>query len=111
MASRSLHRFKNYFSAWNAAAASQKLQEQRFITEQQKRLDRIKKYCGQQKSPHTIVHNLQTIFVDDKHKVLYCAIPKTGSSAWKWNLMALNTNNVSSVEMGVMVHTHEYLAK
>ncbi|KAM9826618.1 carbohydrate sulfotransferase 8 isoform 3-T3 [Syngnathus typhle] len=52
----------------------------------------IKKMCAKYKSnvSKTITQDqVKNIFVEDKHKVLYCQVPKAGCSNWKRTLMVL----------------------
>ncbi|XP_049574732.1 carbohydrate sulfotransferase 8 isoform X1 [Syngnathus scovelli] len=52
----------------------------------------IKKMCAKYKSnvSKTVTQDqVRNIFVEDKHKVLYCQVPKAGCSNWKRTLMVL----------------------
>ena len=82
-------------------------QEENMQNEQQQRLDHLREFCQQKNFPHK-VHSLRHIFVDDKHRVLYCAIPKAGCSAWKWNLVVMNTND-TSLKVTKTVHDDGFL--
>ncbi|XP_077420207.1 carbohydrate sulfotransferase 8 isoform X4 [Vanacampus margaritifer] len=58
----------------------------------QQRQQLIKKMCAKYKSKvsKTITQqHVRNIFVEDKHKLLYCQVPKTGCSNWKRTLMVL----------------------
>ncbi|XP_019722339.1 carbohydrate sulfotransferase 8 isoform X1 [Hippocampus comes] len=60
------------------------------ILEQRRQL--TKEMCAKYKSnvSKTITqHHVKNIFVEDKHKLLYCQVPKAGCSNWKRTLMVL----------------------
>ena len=84
--------------------------KQHIDIQQQIRLDHLHKFCNNKSQGLHTVNSLDHIFVDDKHKVLYCAIPKAGCSAWKWNLIVLNTND-SSLKLDGIVHDPHFLEK
>ena len=52
--------------------------------------------------------HLGNILVDDKHKVLYCYVPKAGCTTWKRKLMEMASNKNLS---GKWVHTPGALKK
>ncbi|XP_009073354.1 PREDICTED: carbohydrate sulfotransferase 9, partial [Acanthisitta chloris] len=52
--------------------------------------DFCKKYNGIKKLQTHLVHLVSRIYVEDRHKVLYCEVPKAGCSNWKRVLMVLN---------------------
>uniref|UniRef100_H3ACR2 Carbohydrate sulfotransferase n=1 Tax=Latimeria chalumnae TaxID=7897 RepID=H3ACR2_LATCH len=59
-----------------------------------------KKYNSKQKHKMNLIRMVSRIFVEEKHKILYCEVPKAGCSNWKRTLMVLNglapsTNNIS----------------
>ena len=56
---------------------------------------------------HLLKH-LDNILVDDKHKVLYCTVPKLGCTTWKMKLMEMASNKNLS---GKWVHTPGALKK
>ncbi|XP_046768226.1 carbohydrate sulfotransferase 9 isoform X2 [Gallus gallus] len=49
-----------------------------------------KKYNSMKKLRTHLVHIVSRIYVEDRHKVLYCEVPKVGCSNWKRVLMVLN---------------------
>lgn len=49
-----------------------------------------KKYGGVNDPKANIFHIVSRIYVEDKHKILYCEVPKAGCSNWKRILMVLN---------------------
>ncbi|XP_014396898.1 PREDICTED: carbohydrate sulfotransferase 9 isoform X2 [Myotis brandtii] len=49
-----------------------------------------KKYGGVSHPQSHLFHMVSRIYVEDKHKVLYCEVPKAGCSNWKRILMVLN---------------------
>uniref|UniRef100_A0A8B9FXZ9 Carbohydrate sulfotransferase n=1 Tax=Amazona collaria TaxID=241587 RepID=A0A8B9FXZ9_9PSIT len=52
--------------------------------------DFCKKYNSRKKLQTHLVHLVSRIYVEDRHKVLYCEVPKAGCSNWKRVLMVLN---------------------
>ncbi|XP_055994140.1 carbohydrate sulfotransferase 9 [Sorex fumeus] len=71
-----------------------------------------KKYGGMSHLQSRLFHAVSRIYVEDKHKVLYCEVPKAGCSNWKRILMVLNglapsTYNISHDA----VHYGKYLKK
>ncbi|NXI43955.1 CHST9 sulfotransferase, partial [Galbula dea] len=52
--------------------------------------DFCKKYNSRRKLQSHLLHLVSRIYVEDKHKVLYCEVPKAGCSNWKRVLMVLN---------------------
>ncbi|XP_071593496.1 carbohydrate sulfotransferase 9 isoform X2 [Heliangelus exortis] len=74
--------------------------------------DFCKKYNSRKKLPTHLVHLVSRIYVEDRHKVLYCEVPKAGCSNWKRVLMVLNglaasANNISHDD----VHYGKHLRK
>ncbi|XP_035294956.1 carbohydrate sulfotransferase 9 isoform X4 [Cricetulus griseus] len=61
---------------------------------QEKRRSLLYEFCkknGGVKDPQSnLFHMVSRIFVEDKHKILYCEVPKAGCSNWKRVLMILN---------------------
>ncbi|XP_028011544.2 carbohydrate sulfotransferase 9 [Eptesicus fuscus] len=61
---------------------------------QEKRRSFLQEFCkkyGGVSHPQThLFHMVSRIYVEDKHKVLYCEVPKAGCSNWKRILMVLN---------------------
>ncbi|KAM9223140.1 carbohydrate sulfotransferase 9 [Leptosomus discolor] len=61
---------------------------------QEKRRSFLRDFCEKlngRKKPRThLVHLVSRIYVEDRHKVLYCEVPKAGCSNWKRVLMVLN---------------------
>nr|XP_045233850.1 carbohydrate sulfotransferase 9 isoform X2 [Macaca fascicularis] len=49
-----------------------------------------KKYGGVSHHQSHLFHTVSRIYVEDKHKILYCEVPKAGCSNWKRILMVLN---------------------
>ncbi|XP_007933753.1 carbohydrate sulfotransferase 9 [Orycteropus afer afer] len=49
-----------------------------------------KKYSGVSRPQSHLFHMVSRIYVEDKHKILYCEVPKAGCSNWKRILMVLN---------------------
>uniref|UniRef100_A0A8C5L3E9 Carbohydrate sulfotransferase n=1 Tax=Jaculus jaculus TaxID=51337 RepID=A0A8C5L3E9_JACJA len=49
-----------------------------------------KKYGAGNHPQSHLLHMVSRIYVEDKHKVLYCEVPKAGCSNWKRILMVLN---------------------
>uniref|UniRef100_A0A8C6QGQ7 Carbohydrate sulfotransferase n=1 Tax=Nannospalax galili TaxID=1026970 RepID=A0A8C6QGQ7_NANGA len=49
-----------------------------------------KKYGGVSHPQSQLFHVVSRIYVEDKHKILYCEVPKAGCSNWKRVLMVLN---------------------
>ncbi|XP_006895092.1 PREDICTED: carbohydrate sulfotransferase 9 [Elephantulus edwardii] len=71
-----------------------------------------KKYSGVNRAQSHLFHVVSRIYVEDKHKILYCEVPKAGCSNWKRILMVLNglassTYNISHDA----VHYGKYLKK
>ncbi|XP_049684348.1 carbohydrate sulfotransferase 9 isoform X2 [Accipiter gentilis] len=52
--------------------------------------DFCKKYNSRKQLRTHLVHLVSRIYVEDRHKVLYCEVPKAGCSNWKRVLMVLN---------------------
>uniref|UniRef100_A0A8B9SIB5 Carbohydrate sulfotransferase n=1 Tax=Anas platyrhynchos TaxID=8839 RepID=A0A8B9SIB5_ANAPL len=70
------------------------------------------KYNSRKKLRTHLVHMVSRIYVEDRHKVLYCEVPKAGCSNWKRVLMVLNglatsTHNISHDD----VHYGKHLRK
>ncbi|XP_058412913.1 carbohydrate sulfotransferase 9 isoform X4 [Diceros bicornis minor] len=49
-----------------------------------------KKYGGVSHPQSHLFHMVSRIYVEDKHRILYCEVPKAGCSNWKRILMVLN---------------------
>nr|XP_021525682.1 carbohydrate sulfotransferase 9 isoform X2 [Aotus nancymaae] len=49
-----------------------------------------KKYGGVSHHQSHLFNTVSRIYVEDKHKILYCEVPKAGCSNWKRILMVLN---------------------
>ncbi|XP_019321032.2 carbohydrate sulfotransferase 9 isoform X1 [Panthera pardus] len=49
-----------------------------------------KKYGGVSRPQSHLFHMVSRIYVEDKHKILYCEVPKAGCSNWKRILMVLS---------------------
>ncbi|XP_075825372.1 carbohydrate sulfotransferase 9 isoform X1 [Microtus pennsylvanicus] len=49
-----------------------------------------KKYSGVNDPKSSLFHIVSRIYVEDKHRTLYCEVPKAGCSNWKRVLMVLN---------------------
>ncbi|XP_025951744.1 carbohydrate sulfotransferase 9 isoform X2 [Dromaius novaehollandiae] len=49
-----------------------------------------KEYNSRKKLRTHLVHVVSRIYVEDRHKILYCEVPKAGCSNWKRVLMVLN---------------------
>ncbi|XP_075388963.1 carbohydrate sulfotransferase 9 [Tenrec ecaudatus] len=49
-----------------------------------------KKYVGVSGPQAHLLHMVSRIYVEDKHRILYCEVPKAGCSNWKRVLMVLN---------------------
>lgn len=56
--------------------------------------------------PHTL------LFADDIHKVIYCIVPKAGSTSWKQALFSLNTNLSLEkvIQMDMKIHNAKLLS-
>uniref|UniRef100_A0A4X2KIS7 Carbohydrate sulfotransferase n=1 Tax=Vombatus ursinus TaxID=29139 RepID=A0A4X2KIS7_VOMUR len=52
--------------------------------------DFCKKYGGGNHDQSHLFHMVSRIYVEDRHKILYCEVPKAGCSNWKRILMVLN---------------------
>ncbi|XP_074063283.1 carbohydrate sulfotransferase 9 isoform X2 [Macrotis lagotis] len=52
--------------------------------------DFCKKYRGGNHAQSHLFHMVSRIYVEDRHKILYCEVPKAGCSNWKRILMVLN---------------------
>ncbi|XP_068955941.1 carbohydrate sulfotransferase 9 [Petaurus breviceps papuanus] len=52
--------------------------------------DFCKKYGGGNHAQSHLFHMVSRIYVEDRHKILYCEVPKAGCSNWKRILMVLN---------------------
>ncbi|XP_032943546.1 carbohydrate sulfotransferase 9 isoform X3 [Rhinolophus ferrumequinum] len=61
---------------------------------QEKRRSFLQEFCknyGAVSHPQSqLFHMVSRIYVEDKHKILYCEVPKAGCSNWKRILMVLN---------------------
>ncbi|XP_053768184.1 carbohydrate sulfotransferase 9 isoform X2 [Desmodus rotundus] len=61
---------------------------------QEKRRSFLQEFCkkyGRVSHPQShLFHMVSRIYVEDKHKILYCEVPKAGCSNWKRILMVLN---------------------
>ncbi|KAL1773978.1 carbohydrate sulfotransferase 9 [Sigmodon hispidus] len=61
---------------------------------QEKRRSILHEFCkkyGRVNNPQfNLLHVVSRIYVEDKHKILYCEVPKAGCSNWKRVLMVLN---------------------
>ncbi|XP_010005133.1 PREDICTED: carbohydrate sulfotransferase 9 [Chaetura pelagica] len=85
------------------------------ITQEKRRTflhDFCEKYNNRKKLPTHLAHLVSRIYVEDRHKVLYCEVPKAGCSNWKRVLMVLNglaasTHNISHDD----VHYGKHLRK
>ncbi|XP_017593777.1 PREDICTED: LOW QUALITY PROTEIN: carbohydrate sulfotransferase 9 [Corvus brachyrhynchos] len=74
--------------------------------------DFCKTYNSRKKLQTHLVHLVSRIYVEDRHKVLYCEVPKAGCSNWKRVLMVLSglaasANNISHDD----VHYGKHLRK
>ncbi|XP_036252438.1 carbohydrate sulfotransferase 9 isoform X2 [Molothrus ater] len=74
--------------------------------------DFCRKYNSRKKLQTHLVHLVSRIYVEDRHKVLYCEVPKAGCSNWKRVLMVLSglaasANNISHDD----VHYGKHLRK
>ncbi|XP_045151997.1 carbohydrate sulfotransferase 9 isoform X3 [Echinops telfairi] len=49
-----------------------------------------KNYVGVSRPQAHLFHLVSRIYVEDKHRILYCEVPKAGCSNWKRVLMVLN---------------------
>ncbi|EMP26445.1 Carbohydrate sulfotransferase 9 [Chelonia mydas] len=52
--------------------------------------DFCKKYSSENRLRTHLVRMVSRIYVEDRHKILYCEVPKAGCSNWKRVLMVLN---------------------
>nr|XP_006127254.1 carbohydrate sulfotransferase 9 isoform X1 [Pelodiscus sinensis]XP_006127255.1 carbohydrate sulfotransferase 9 isoform X1 [Pelodiscus sinensis]XP_014431033.1 carbohydrate sulfotransferase 9 isoform X1 [Pelodiscus sinensis]XP_014431035.1 carbohydrate sulfotransferase 9 isoform X1 [Pelodiscus sinensis]XP_025042485.1 carbohydrate sulfotransferase 9 isoform X1 [Pelodiscus sinensis]XP_025042486.1 carbohydrate sulfotransferase 9 isoform X1 [Pelodiscus sinensis]XP_025042487.1 carbohydrate sulfotr len=52
--------------------------------------DFCKKYNRENRLRTHLLHMVSRIYVEDRHKILYCEVPKAGCSNWKRILMVLN---------------------
>ncbi|XP_005280054.1 carbohydrate sulfotransferase 9 [Chrysemys picta bellii] len=52
--------------------------------------DFCKKYSSENRLRTHLVRMVSRIYVEDRHKILYCEVPKAGCSNWKRILMVLN---------------------
>ncbi|XP_062404576.1 carbohydrate sulfotransferase 8-like isoform X2 [Sardina pilchardus] len=71
------------------------------VLEARRRL--VREICAKYKTkvPQNITpQRVSRIFVEDKHKILYCEVPKAGCSNWKRVLMVLSgvANNVTAIK-------------
>ncbi|KFQ20766.1 Carbohydrate sulfotransferase 9, partial [Merops nubicus] len=61
---------------------------------QEKRRSFLRDFCkshnSRKKLQTHLLHLVSRIYVEDRHKVLYCEVPKAGCSNWKRVLMVLN---------------------
>ena len=69
---------------------------------QEVRQQHLKKYCERHATNSTKLNltrkQLWRLIVNDKHRVLYCAIPKVACTQWKWLFLALdNRTDVKDV--------------
>ncbi|XP_015857081.3 carbohydrate sulfotransferase 9 isoform X1 [Peromyscus maniculatus bairdii] len=69
-----------------------------------------KKYGGVNDPQSNIFRMVSRIYVEDKHKILYCEVPKAGCSNWKRVLMVLNglASSVYNISHGT-VHYGKHL--
>ena len=57
-----------------------------------KRSKRIKDVCATNHLPPVIIkRKMKHIFLDHKHKILFCTIPKVSGTSWKKKLLAMNS--------------------
>ncbi|XP_018594466.1 carbohydrate sulfotransferase 8-like isoform X1 [Scleropages formosus] len=69
---------------------------------QQDRKQLMKEVCAKYKSQSTRTvtpQHVSRIFVEDRHKLLYCEVPKVGCSNWKRVLMVLGGSAASTQEI------------
>ncbi|XP_051511996.1 carbohydrate sulfotransferase 8-like isoform X1 [Myxocyprinus asiaticus] len=83
------------------------------IQESRRRL--IREVCAKYRSniSRTIMpHHVARIYVEDRHKLLYCEVPKAGCSNWKRVLMVLAgvANSTSGIDNG-FVHNSNQLKR
>ncbi|KAL6033229.1 hypothetical protein STEG23_000038 [Scotinomys teguina] len=69
-----------------------------------------KKYSEVNAPKSNLFHMVSRIYVEDKHKILYCEVPKAGCSNWKRILMVLNglASSVYNISHGA-VHYGKHL--
>ena len=57
------------------------------------RIEQLRKYCRTTQDTKNddviVMNNILHVFVDDKHKLFFCALPKAGVTSWKTMLMEL----------------------
>ncbi|TRY90161.1 hypothetical protein DNTS_033348 [Danionella cerebrum] len=75
----------------------------------------LREVCGKYRSniSRTITpHHVSRIYVEDRHKLLYCEVPKAGCSNWKRVLMVLAGVSNSTQEINhVAVHYDNHLKR
>ena len=65
-------------------------------------------------SLHDLQHVVRKIISDENHKVLFCTIPKTGSTSWRYHLVKNSDkfmSNNTAAEKNPNVHSPDYLKK
>ncbi|XP_068243569.1 carbohydrate sulfotransferase 8-like [Palaemon carinicauda] len=80
-----------------------------WIQEQERRRSVLRRACGKSNSKETTVHSYKNLvevnrpemnhlLVDDKHRVIYCFLPKVGCTNWKKVFMILSgISNVTQI--------------
>lgn len=72
--------------------------ECRWLKEQKARRQTIHDACVEYGNvPNITKENLKQILVSDKHKTLYCSVPKVACTTWKKILLLLNGQNFTDV--------------
>ncbi|KAG7488334.1 hypothetical protein MATL_G00034330 [Megalops atlanticus] len=84
--------------------------------EQERRKLFLHNFCGKYNSNHhsklDLTEIVSRIYVEEKHKILYCEVPKAGCSNWKRTLMVLNGLAPSTDEISHnAVHYGRHLKK
>ncbi|KAK1163405.1 carbohydrate sulfotransferase 8-like isoform X1 [Acipenser oxyrinchus oxyrinchus] len=108
-----------YFKALNSSTVATSVQGDtkwdKLYKTQEERKHLIRDVCAKYKSnsKKTITpHHVSRIFVEDKHKLLYCEVPKTGCSNWKRVLMVLEgfASSVKDIQHNT-VHNGNHLRR
>ncbi|XP_067246756.1 carbohydrate sulfotransferase 8 [Chanodichthys erythropterus] len=97
-------------SSYSAAENSRRLAD---VQESRRRI--VREVCGKYRSniSRTITpHHVSRIYVEDRHKLLYCEVPKAGCSNWKRVLMVLaGVANTTQEINHVAVHYDNHLKR
>ncbi|ELU02652.1 hypothetical protein CAPTEDRAFT_199624 [Capitella teleta] len=76
-----------------------------------RRAELLKELCGPRNySKEMVVANFTSFFADNKHRILLCALPKTGTSSWKYFLMRFASGD-DHMKVNISMHNDRNIRK